>query len=130
MRIVVFYVYLSLLLIIGGTALYVGTHYAHNSYSTVHNPTKKAHAKLTNSNQSNSLIEDADIDLDEDYLRDHDTEDGTTKSLLVDRYALSVKWYLSFAPAVILSYNKNFVNYLPLSGNSSPLYITQRVLRI
>jgi hypothetical protein len=131
MRIVVFYVYLSLLLVIGGAALYVGTHQAHNSYSSAHNLPKKAHTKLSNSDQGNSWLEDADIDLDEDYLRGHDAEDHTKNSLLVNKYALSAKWYLSFAPALILHcQNKNFNTHTPLGGHSSPLYITQRVLRI
>lgn len=131
MRIVVFYVYLSLLLFIGGTALYVGTHDAHNSSSSAHSIPKKTHVKLSSSDQGNSLIEDADIDLDEDYLRGHDAEEGSNNSLLVNTYALSAKWYLSFSPSVILSFDhNNFINYPPVCGNSSPLYITQRVLRI
>lgn len=131
MRIVVFYVYLSLLLVVGGAALYVGTHYAHNSYSSAHNLPKKTHTKLSNSDQGNSWIEDADIDLDEDYLRGHDAEDHTNSSLLINRYALSEKWYLSFAPSLSFSCpGKDFNKYPRVCGHSSPLYITQRVLRI
>jgi hypothetical protein len=131
MRIVVFYVYLSLLLVIGGAALYVGTHYAHSSYSSAHNLPKKAHTKLSNSDQGASWIEDADIDLDEDYLRGHDAEDNANNILLVDKYALAAKWYSCFVPALILNYNNQNFNTSPaICGHSSPLYITQRVLRI
>jgi hypothetical protein len=131
MRAVVFYVYLSLLLFCGGYALYATTHYSHTGYSAARNAVKRQHSKVTPGSQTNTSIDDADIDLDEDYLGGHDTDEGSTIKTVTDRYALTSRWYLSFANAVILNYTpKPDLISPPICGDPSPLYITQRVLRI
>jgi len=131
MRAVVFYVYLSLLLLCGGYALYASMHYSHTGYSSARNAVKRQHSKLANGNQNNTVIDDADIDLDEDNLSGADAEEGGAKQLIAGKYALTNRWYLTFSrPLILNNYQKSFKVSPSCCGDSSPIYITQRVLRI
>jgi len=131
MKIIVFYGYLFLILLCGGQSLYAGTHLRSISSHTHRNLPKKQHVKITDTNQNNSLIEDSEIDLEEDHLGDHDVQDCTNNHFLAHGDYFSEKWYITFSPPVSLNYNhNNFISNPPFCGNSSPLYITQRVLRI
>lgn len=131
MRAVVFYVCLSLLLLCGSSTLYAGTHHSVNRHSSSHSPARRQHAKLSNNNQDNSVLDDADLDLDEDYLRGHDADDGHTNTFLAERNSMPDKWYLTFSPLFNSDCcNKRFKTFPPFCGDASPIYIKQRVLKI
>lgn len=128
MRAVVLYVCLYLVMLCGGHAVFAGTHHSRSCYPPVQGFPKKQ-VKLTSADQGNSILDDADLDLDEDYLNGHD--DAGSNHLPAERYTLSDSWYLAFSPLLILNYyNKRFKTFPPFCGDSSPIYITQRVLRI
>lgn len=131
MRAVVFYVYLSLLLLCGGYALYASTHYSHAWYSSARKAVKRQHSKLAHGNQNNTLIDEAEIDLDEDNLSGPDADKGGTDKLFAGKYAITNRWYLSFSRPLISPYfQQSFIVSPTVNGDSSPIYITQRVLRI
>jgi len=129
MRIVVFYVYLCLLLLCGGHAVYAGTHPNSSPYSSNRGLAKKQQIKLSKTDQDSSVIEETD--LDEESLSSHDAEDGGTDLFFTGKYNFSDNWYLTFSSLPILNYyNKRFNIIPPFRGQSSPIYIQQRVLRI
>lgn len=131
MRAVVFSICLCMLLLCGGNAVYAGTHDSKGSSSSTHRLPKRQHAKLTNTSQDNTILDDADLDLDEDYLRGHDTDDGNRNTFLAERCSMPEKWYLAFSPLFNLDYyNKRFKAFPAFYGDASPIYIRQRVLKI
>lgn len=131
MRAVVFFVCLCLLLLCGGNTVYAGTQHSSSNSHSSHSPAKRQHAKLTNTNQDNSILDDADLDVDEDYLRGHDADDGHINTFLAERNSMPDKWYLNFSPLFNLDFcNKRFKAFPPFCGDVSPIYIKQRVLKI
>jgi len=129
MRVVVLNIYLCLLVLCGGCAIYAANNHNHYSYNRDH--AKRQHVKQVNPDHGSSILEDAEIDLDEDYLKGHDADETGTNKLFVEKYSLVTKWYISFSSVSIAAYHdKNALVSTPICGDSSPLYITQRVLRI
>ncbi|MCV9930136.1 hypothetical protein OIU83_20930 [Flavobacterium sp. LS1R49] len=128
-RLFVVFVYLCLLLLGGGQYLNAGMHQNHNSSSQ--SLEKKHKIKFTNQDSGNSIIEDADLDIDEEHLNGDDIKDGISNKLFTENYSLLDNWYLTFSCQSILDYcQKNFKIFAPFCGQSNPIYITHRVLRI
>ena len=127
-KLIVLFVYLGLLLLGGGQYLNAGTHQKSNSSS--HSLEKKHRVKFTNQDSGNSLIEDADIDIDEEHLGG-DVKDEISDKLFAGNYSLLDNWYLTISCQSLLNHcQKNFKIFTPFCGQTNPIYITQRVLRI
>lgn len=130
MRVVVFFIYLFLNLL-WGSNLHAAVQHHHTNYPSHHHSSKSRHIKFTNTDQSIFIIGDTDLDLDEEYARGDDVNDESNPGLLSMHDGLLTKWYLSFFPLLILDdQRKDFKIFTSFSGSSSPIYITQRVLRI
>lgn len=131
MRIIAFYICLCLFLLSGGKAGHAHIKDSHQQLPAPHAPVKRSHSKINNTEKGSSILDEAEIDLDEDSLGDHDADDpGTIKSLASNR-SFYHSICLTFSSLSLLnSYGEH--SYLPQSLQvlSSPLYITQRVLRI
>ncbi|MBF7091588.1 hypothetical protein IUY40_08550 [Flavobacterium sp. ALJ2] len=125
-KLIVLFVYLGLLLLGGGQYLNAGTHQNSNSHSLE----KKHRVKFTNQDSGNSLIEDAYLDIDEEHLGG-DIKDGISDKLFAGNYSLLDNWYLTISCQSLLNHcHKNFKIFTPFCGQTNPIYITQRVLRI
>ncbi len=125
-KLIVFLVFMNLLLFGGGQYLNAGT--LHNSH--LHTFEKKHRVKFTNQDQGSSVIEDAaDIDLEEEYLGG-DLNDGLTNKFYAANYSLLDSWYLTFSSQNAANDYNRFKIFVPFCGQSNPIYITQRVLRI
>lgn len=124
-KLIVFLVFMNFLLLGGGQYLNAGT--PKNPH--LHNLEKKHRVKFTNQEQGSSIIEDADVDLEEEYLGSDDL-DGLTNKFFATNYSLLDKWYLSFSSQSIVNDYNRFKFFMPFCGNSNPIYITQQVLRI
>jgi len=131
-RIVVFFVSLCFLLLGGGHYLHAaGTYNNHIPNSPTQLLTKNQQVKLTRTDQGSTIIEDADLDLDEEYHSGNNLKDPGTNKLFATKDSLLNGWYLRLSHLFIANhYYKCFKNFPPFCGNSSPIYITQRVLRI
>ncbi|TPG42305.1 hypothetical protein EAH81_07030 [Flavobacterium pectinovorum] len=116
---------MNFLLFGGGQYLNAGT--PQNFHQ--HTLEKKHRIKFTNQDQGSSIIEDADVDLEEEYLGSDNLKDGLTNKFFATNYSLLDNWYLSFASQTIVNDNR-FKFFAPFCGNSNPIYITQQVLRI
>lgn len=125
-KLIVFLVFMNLLLLGGGQYLNAGTpkNFHHHTLE------KKHRVKFTNQDQGSSIIEDADVDLEEEYVGSDDLKDGLTNKLFATNYSLLDNWYLSFSSQTIVNDYNRFKIFAPFCGQSNPIYITQQVLRI
>lgn len=131
MRVVVFFVYLCFHLLGGGSYLHADTHHNPIGYSLTSNLDKNQRVRLTTADHHSIVIEYADLDLDEECINDHDIKDAVANKFIAGKYRLLDSWYLPVSqPFISNYYYKHFKIFTPFCGNSAPIYITNRVLRI
>lgn len=132
MNIVVFFFYVLSLLPGGSSTLHAIVKNEQNSCSlSIQNLTKNKPLQFSNDDQTITLFDEIDLDLEEDYHSRDDANDGNKTILFSDKYNLSNRWYSSQAILFVLNYfNNRFETSPPFLGNSYPIYISQRVLRI
>jgi len=125
-KLIVFLVFMNLLLFGGGQYLNAGTpqNFRHHTIE------KKHRVKFTNQDQGSSIIEDADLDLEEEYLGSDTLTDGLAAKFFTANYSLLDNWYLTFSNQNAANDFNRFKIFVPNFGDSNPIYITQRVLRI
>ena len=122
-KLIVFLVFMNFLLLGGGQYLNAGTH-----HSRQHAYEHKHRVKYTNQDQGSSIIEEAD--LDEEHLGGDTFKNKAVSKTFTANYSLLDNWYLTFSSQIIVNYHSHFKFFVPFCGNSNPIYITQRVLRI
>ncbi|WP_456313179.1 hypothetical protein [Pseudomonas shirazensis] len=114
---------MNFLLLGGGQYLNAETHL--NSH---HNLEKRHRVKFTNNEQGSSIIEDADLDLDEEYFGSDNLK--LSNKFFATNTSLLDNWYLTFSRQVVVNSYNLFEIFGSSCGQSNPIYITQRVLRI
>lgn len=125
-KLLVFLTFMNMLLLGGGQYLNANTLTDSQHHHLVH----KHRVKFTNQDRGSSVIEDADVDLEEDLLGNDDLKGGLTNKFFAVQYSLRNDLYLALSDqAAINDYNR-FKIYGPVYGQSNPIYITLRVLRI
>lgn len=122
-KLIVFLVFMNLLLLGGGQYLNANT-FSHN-----HHLAQKHRVKFTNQDRGTSIIEDADIDLEEDLVGSDDTNLLTNKFFAAS-YSLVDTLYLALSDQSAANDSNRLKISTPFFGHSNPIYITQRVLRI
>ncbi|RZJ54303.1 MAG: hypothetical protein EOO44_05550 [Flavobacterium sp.] len=123
-KLVVFLVFMNFLLLGGGQYLNAETHQHPH-----HNLERRHHVKFNTQEQGSSIIEDADLDLDEEFLG-NDLKNGLSNKFFATNYSLIDNLYLTFSRQIVVnSYSLSEI-LGPSCGQSNPIYITQRVLRI
>jgi len=96
-----------------------------------HNFEKKHTVRLINQDSGSSIIEDADVDLDEEFHTGDTLNNLNSNKFLTGKQTLLDSWYLAFSHHFILDdYSKRIKIFTPFSGYSNPIYIRQQVLRI
>ncbi|MFV5695281.1 hypothetical protein ACM55G_07575 [Flavobacterium sp. LB3P122] len=131
MRVIVFFVYMCIHLLGGGSYLHADTNHSHIGYSSTPNLEKNQQVKLQNENQGSILIEYIDLDLDEEYSKGGAIKNGVANKFFPGKDSLLDSWYLPVSQCFISNYYyKCFKIFMPFCGNSSAIYITNRVLRI
>lgn len=124
-KLIVFLVFMNFLLLGGGQYLNAETH------QTSHHYLEKRHrVKFTNQDQGSSIIEDADVDLDEEFLGNDNLKDGLSNKFFATTYSILDSWYLTFSRQIVVNSFNRFEIFGSSCGQSNPIYITQRVLRI
>lgn len=133
MRAILFITYLLTSLLIGGNKMHATTHTIASGLISNFNITYKVHNKFLHSKRGHSsqTIINKDFDLNEEYSsNDHYKNAGDTK-IVNFKQTLFTRWYLSDDNSYITAFPYNrFYFTKPISGQSTPIYITQRVLRI
>lgn len=124
-KLVVFLTFMNFLLLGGGQYLNAETH-----LNTHHNLEKRHRVKFTNQDQGSSIIEDADVDPDEEYCGNDDLKGGLSNKFFATNYSLLDSWYLTLSRQTVAKSSNHFDIFGSSCGQSNPIYITQRVLRI
>ncbi|MBO9584016.1 MAG: hypothetical protein J7574_07645 [Flavobacterium sp.] len=122
-KLTVFLVFMNMLLFGGGQYLNANTFGAHN-----HHHLQKHRVKFTNQDRGTSIIEDADVDLEEDLLGGDDVNTLTNKFFTAS-YSLVDALYLALSDQSASNVNRLKIS-TPVLRHSNPIYITQQVLRI
>lgn len=120
------FVFMTLLLFFGSQSLTAGTDHVAN-YCSYHIE-KKESVKLADQKTGTTLIEEANLDIEE---FGGDIKDSAPTKIFTGNYSLLDHWYLAIlGQSVLNQYQKNFKIFAPFCGQSNPIYITHRVLRI
>jgi len=126
-KLAVLFSFVFLLLLSGGQHFNVANNQVYNP--TSHTLEKKHRVKFTNQDTSVSLMEEADLNFDEEH--GGDLKDGIQSKIFIKNFSLLNDWYLNFSGQSLLNLSqKNFKIFTPFCGQSNPIYITQRVLRL
>jgi glutamine amidotransferase-like uncharacterized protein len=127
----IFYIFLSFFLLGGGSYLHAETLPNHIGYSFSNNLVKKEQVKHKNSNRKSVVIEEADIDLDEEFHSIDEFKVGDTTKLLAQKQSFLDGFYLNLTNKLLLNSNSKCTKtFEPFCGQSNRIYITQSVLRI
>ncbi|MEO7978139.1 hypothetical protein [Flavobacterium sp.] len=119
-----FLLFMNFLLVSGGQYIHAKT----NHTASFHNIERKHHIKYTSQDQTTSIIEEADVE--EDYSGNNDVKGLPGVKSFSSRYSLLNQWYLTFPRQIITDSYNYFEIFGSSYGQSNPIYITQRVLRI
>jgi len=126
MKRVTLIIFVFFLLLGGGCRFYARTSHTKNNTILLENITKNHPIKISNKSHNCLIIEESEVDLEEEY----DTT-NVTKLSNNEKNIFSNKRYSILFDLNIFYNSLNNSKYLPqCSGQSNPLYITQRVLRI
>lgn len=127
MRIVAFLTYFSFL-VLGGKDYAAVNSNQNQNYFSKQNLTVDRQIKITTEDFSITVIED--LDLEEEFHTDNSSR-FSENTFFVGKYSLINTLYSTNFHHFFLNYF-NTLNRIssPITGNSNPIYITQRVLRI
>ena len=91
---------------------------------------KNEQLKFVNTNQDLTFIEAVDLDLEEEHFKDT-IKDTISNNFFDGNYTLLDRWYLTFSGQSVLKYfHTDSKIFAPFCGQSNPIYITLRDLRI
>ena len=126
MRTVVFYLYISLLLLCGGNNTYATVHHSEKKSSFAQNFGVKQLVKHKNSKHHSTLKESSDIEFDEEYHTSDDHNDPISNKFLAEKQSL----FLTFSSQNLFKdYSNNFKIFAP-SVHSNPIYLRIGVFRL
>jgi hypothetical protein len=131
MRKIVLVTYLFTLLLTAGNKMHANVPTVTiDSYSNWKTPSDNK-VQFTSLGRTNLLIEYSDFDLDEEFSGSNDYRESRSNQLLKVKQCFFDKWYLTYIAPFNEAYCRApFFRYKPLNGQSTPIYITQSVLRI
>lgn len=131
MRIILKFIGLCLFLLIGGQYLHADTHSSAISDTPSWSFVKKNQIKLKTAEPGNVLIEDADLDLDEEFHSSDDLNKASANKILELKHSLLDSWYLTFSSTFVFKdCSKKHQIFSPNCGDSNPIYLRIGVLRI
>jgi hypothetical protein len=131
MRAIINFICLCIFLLGGEQLLHAETHPVGICASPSWDFVKKQQVKLKTAEPGNILIEDADVDLDEEFHRGDDLNKSNDNKILAVKHTLLDGLYLAFPNEFIFKdYSRQFVNFAPNCGHSNPIYLRIGVLRI
>ena len=131
MRVFNFFLFLSFFLLDGGINSYAITSTQNHTINPYQNISKNRHLKIINESNNFILIEDSDIDIEEEYVKDHNLKKQSENNFFCKNYKFANIWNSLLFNRFILSYNIKFFKRISFYCNhSTPIYIYQGVLRI
>ena len=131
MRILLNFIGLCFFLLGGGQYLHANTHPSVICDSPSWSFVKNHQIKLKIAEPSNVLIEEADVDLDEEFHSSDDVNKSCGNKNILVNHSLLNSWYLTFSSKIIFKdCSKNNKIFPPNCGYSDPIYLRIGVLRI
>ena len=130
MKAYVFFLYLFFLLLGGGEYFYANTSPSQNLKYISTKFTQNKHKKILNDDQSTTIIEDTDIDIEEEYQSGEDIIAKSLNHFTLGKYSLINTLYTSYYRKLLNYHCSRFKKSQIFFTHGSPIYITQRVLRI
>jgi len=92
---------------------------------------KKHQVKVKCLDSSSVLIEDADLDLDEEFHSGDNLDNGNANNYAIRQQSLFDSWYLTFSSQFLFrDYSKQIKISTTPCGYSSPIYLSIGVFRI
>lgn len=130
MRATVFFIFLCSLFLFNRTHAVINkAHFYSVSDSSSHNQKFDQPCSLSNSTDSNRIIEESDLDSNEE--NNSNSNFNKSNKIVALNNGLVNQWEIEFLGEVVLKNSfKGFKNFEPYTIYSQPLYILQRVLRI
>jgi hypothetical protein len=130
MRVVVFFVALCGIFLFGNYSAHASVSADYTSYNQYAHLESNKHLKVTHHNKGGNSVLDAEVELDDESLVNHHAENTDSINLVAREYSIPGIWNLDFDLFLVsIRYNKRF-NSLQYFSSPSPIYISQRVLRI
>lgn len=128
MRAIVFFIFFILF---GGTIPSYSLSYNNLKDSSFKNILEKKHQKFTDEINDFTLLDYTYVDVEEEYSCDEDSKENSKNNYCIEKHTILLKLYSSNTLHYISNHRDIHFNiFLPPNGNSLPIYITQRVLRI
>ncbi len=131
MRAILYLVFLIFHLISGGSQAFASTAKYTTEHTSSNQHIKKVRLKAIHNVQDYGSSEIADLGMEEDYIHVDDAAQDLQKNLIsLKDYLLSDRWMI-FSTLYFDNLQQEFLRIaLPTSGETNPIYILQRVLRI
>lgn len=130
-RVIVYFMYLWFLLLGSGQLMHADTLPKNICESPSWDFVTKHQVKYKTLDSGSVLIEEADIDLDEEFHGGDNLNKGNTNNFAVSNYKLLDNWYLTFSSQFQYKDNSKQFNFFePFYGHYNPIYLEIGVLRI
>ena len=131
MRVIVNFICLCIFLLGGGQYLHADT----QSNAICNSPSwdfiKKQQVKVKTAEPGTVLIEEADVDLDEEFHSSDDLNKTSSNKILSVNHSLLDSWYLTFSSTFIFKdCSKNNIIFAANCDYSNPIYLRIGILRI
>jgi hypothetical protein len=131
MRIIVFFISLFFLLLNGEQPSYASTQGKKTNYSSNQTSFQTKQIQFSSDNRNLTLFDETDLNLEEEYQHNDDFEKSPENKFVTTKHNSFNGLYDSKSDQILLNYyKKHHQIFHSLCGNSSPIYISQRVLRI
>lgn len=129
MRVAVFLVFVSLLMLRGYDSIYAGTHHISLSHTPALYLENKPQVKSTWQHYATTAV--TSLNEEEEFLISDDIEEEDPNNFLARKYKLLVNYYLALSYLHSSGYLCKYLKYPSAYwGHLSSIYITQNVLRI
>jgi hypothetical protein len=130
MKVTLFFLYLFFLLPSGNPTLFANAQHKKNSVSSNQHFAKNQQNSFSNNDQTISLIEETDIDLEEDSHNGTSSKTQSNKNFLVSKNNFLSNWNRQEATLFTSIKHARYTFFAPICRNSNPIYITLLDLRI
>jgi hypothetical protein len=120
----IYYIFLILLLSVGGNHLFANSHKSATNSSFYKNGAKHQQVKHKNSKHQSIVNVLIAFDFEEEYHSNENQKDGDSSNLLANTKGFFNNWYLTFSePFLFKNYSNNFKIFEPFSVHSNPIYL-------
>ncbi|WP_310559614.1 hypothetical protein [Flavobacterium sp.] len=120
----IYYIFLLILLPLGGKYLFANVHRSATSSSFSKNAIKHQQFKHKNSNHHSTISVVIYVDFEEELHTNENHKERDSNNLLANTAGFLNNWYLTFSnPFLFKNYSNNFKVLAPFCVDSNPIYL-------